>query len=177
MGHLHSRLDDRLSALAASSGETLHLFRTPGGIHVGRLTPSRLVVTGLDGQPIQTISFEPPLQTNGVARQTSAGLRIFDNFGGHSVGVRDENGKQLLRSISLIMAVKSVRMACVWLHSSTAMDETENWGCMMRLQDNVMHSSLLDQTQSHLQPSALIMPGSRPRVKTGRAVFGTPRPA
>ncbi len=95
--HLHSRLDDRVDTIAAAPGEILSLLPRPDGVQVGRLTPSGLVVTDLDGQPIRTISLEPALSGVGVAQQTAAGLRIFDLVGGRAVGLRDENGKEVLR--------------------------------------------------------------------------------
>jgi hypothetical protein len=95
--HLHSRLDDRVGHLAAAPGETLSLLPRPDGIQVGRLTPSGLAVTDLSGQPVRTIPLEPALSGGGVARQTAAGLRILDLLAGRAVGVRDEDGKEVLR--------------------------------------------------------------------------------
>src|SRR5262249_1556492 len=76
--HLHSRLDDRLSRIAAAPDERLYLLPGPTGVQVGRVTPSRLAVADLDGQPIRTILLEPALSGVGIVRQTAAGLRILD---------------------------------------------------------------------------------------------------
>jgi WD40 repeat protein/predicted Ser/Thr protein kinase len=95
--HLHSRLDDRYGTIAAAPGEVLSLLRGPGGIQVGRLTPTRCVVTDLDGQPIQTISFESARADIGQARQTVGGLRSLDWLGDRAVRVRDDKGKECLR--------------------------------------------------------------------------------
>ena len=54
-------------------------------------------MTDLDGQPVRTISLEPARSDDGVARQTAAGLRILEWAVARYVGVRDENGKQVLR--------------------------------------------------------------------------------
>ncbi|OWK39104.1 protein kinase domain-containing protein [Fimbriiglobus ruber] len=95
--HLHSRLDDRLRAVAAAPGETLHVLPRPDGVQVGRLTRSSLVVTDLDGRPVRAVSFEPALSGVGMVRQTAAGLRILDLAGGFALSVRDENGKEIRR--------------------------------------------------------------------------------
>jgi WD40 repeat protein/predicted Ser/Thr protein kinase len=95
--HLHSRLDDRLGTIAAAPGETLYLLPRPDGVQVARLTPSRLRVTDLDGRPVRTISLEPAMSGVGLARQTTAGLRILDLADSGAVGVRDENGKEVMR--------------------------------------------------------------------------------
>ena len=95
--HVHSRVDDRVGAVAAAPGETLSLLSRPDGIQIGRLTRSGLVVTDLDGNPVRTISFDPPLSENGLARQTAAGLRIFALDGDHGGSMRDETGKQVCR--------------------------------------------------------------------------------
>src|SRR5262249_53676352 len=89
--HLHSRLDDRLATIASAPGEILSLLPEPDGIRVGRLAPSGLVVTDLDGQPLRTISFEPTLSSFRVAQQTSAGLRIVNSVENGALAVRDEN--------------------------------------------------------------------------------------
>jgi WD40 repeat protein/predicted Ser/Thr protein kinase len=95
--HLHSRLDDRLATIAAAPGEILCLLSEADGVRVGRLTPSGLVVTDLDGQPVRTIPLEPALSGVGLARQTAVGLRVLDLAGEKAVGVRDETGKEVLR--------------------------------------------------------------------------------
>ncbi len=95
--HLHSRLDDRFSSIAAAPGEILSLLPRPDGIRIARLSHSGLVVTDLDGQPVRTISLKPVLASDGVARQTSAGLRIFDWGVGRMLRVRDENGNEVFR--------------------------------------------------------------------------------
>jgi WD40 repeat protein/predicted Ser/Thr protein kinase len=93
--HLHSRLDDRFASIAAVPGESLFLLPRPDGIQVGWLTPSRLVLTDLDGRPVRSISFEPPLSSGLAVRQTSAGLRILDPLEGRGVSVRDDSGKEI----------------------------------------------------------------------------------
>jgi WD40 repeat protein/predicted Ser/Thr protein kinase len=94
--HLHSRLDDRLSSSAAEPGEALSLLSGPEGIHICRLTSSHLVVTDLDGRPVRTISFEPPLSgKGGMVFQTAAGLHVFDFTLDRGVSARDEKGKEV----------------------------------------------------------------------------------
>jgi WD40 repeat protein len=95
--HLHSRLDDRFASIAAAPGETLSLLPRPDGVRVGRLAHSGLIVTDLDGQSVRTISLDRARLDDGVARQTAAGLRIFDWAVDGHLRVRDENGKQVFR--------------------------------------------------------------------------------
>jgi WD40 repeat protein/predicted Ser/Thr protein kinase len=104
--YLHSRVDDRFGTIAAAPGETLSLLRRPDGVRVALLTPSHLVVTDLNGQPVRTISLEPALSEFGLVRQTSAGLRILDLGGGRAVRVRDENGKEVFRLDALHFEVQ-----------------------------------------------------------------------
>jgi WD40 repeat protein/predicted Ser/Thr protein kinase len=94
--HLHSRLDDRDGRIVAAPGERLFLIRRPDGIVVGRLTPTSLRLTDLDGRRPRMISFNPPLAQVRAVQQTRAGLRIVDSVGDDSLRLRDETGKLLL---------------------------------------------------------------------------------
>jgi WD40 repeat protein/predicted Ser/Thr protein kinase len=97
--HLHSRLDDRDGRIVAAPGERLFLIQRPDGIGVGRLTPTSLRLTDLDGQRPQTISFSAELASVQAVRQTRAGLRIVDSVGDDLQTQRlwDETGTVRLR--------------------------------------------------------------------------------
>jgi WD40 repeat protein/predicted Ser/Thr protein kinase len=95
--HLHSRLDDRRGTIAAAPGEMLILLRGPDGIEVGRLAPTSLDVTDLDGRRIRTISFQAELSSAWGVAQTGAGLRIIGPPGDKPLRVLDEIGRERLR--------------------------------------------------------------------------------